>query len=435
MVKLTLKWRVFFVGVCLLSFVSTEAVLRMELTQGASKRIPIAWQPFAQTASSDQVAIQAKSLSTVLRSDLQYSGEFECVAKDPLKGPLDYWLNGSVEPTAEGGVLHLKLWQVLDESLAADIEKHKPFWSLSVVYQDSDDMQDLGHRISDAVYKAITGHRGNFSTRLAYVLVKEESGKRIYALQVSDADGKRPHEILSSPEPIMSPAWSADGKQLAYVSFESLHPGIYIQDLSSGRRRLVAQFEGVNGAPAFSPKGDQLALVLSKKQTPHIFLLDLQNGALRQLTQGWSLDTEPHWHPSGRSLLFTSNRGGSPQIYEVALQSGDVKRLSYQGRYNAHASVDATGRFMIYLHKDEDGFSIARQAYPDGRVKKLLSLGQSQSPSLAPNGRMVLYTAPNHGKRTLFMVSSSGKVRMRLPTPDGEVQSPAWSPYLTKQEE
>jgi TolB protein len=431
--------RSFFALLGLLFTCNSFAILHLTLNQGVNSAVPIAVVPFFGSPAAQQI-------SQVMTNDLQNSGQFSnAVANDPAHQPstaagvqVPYWraqnvnyvIVGNVQTDAQGV-------QQLQVSLL-DVYKNNNAQSAVVLQQQfampTDQVRGLAHQISNLLYQQILGVRGAFASKIAYVLAQHVAGQAAsYQLMTADYDGNNAVPILVSKQPIMSPAWSPDGSQLAYVSFESGMPAIYISNINTGKRRLITNFTGMNAAPAFSPDGTKLALVLSRGQSPNIYVVNLQTGALQQITHAYAINTEPAWSANGQQILFTSDRGGTPQIYQVDIASKQVRRMSFSGNYNAHPSYDPDGRSMIFLHRGLDSnqnFGIAEQTLANGKLK-VLSEDNAQSPSIAPNGSMIIYTvqlAP--GQSQLAMVSTDGHVHLRLPNSDGAVQSPAWSPYL-----
>src|SRR3990167_1682944 len=418
---------------------SAFAILSMELTQGISGAIPIAIVPFAGTSAAPQ------NVSTIISNDLQNSGRFKVYGQSALsvtpstvrEVSADYFRRlgtdnvvvGRVE--AIGGDRYQISFQLLDMFRG----KGEQSIVLNKTYTvSSSQLRMLSHHLSDLIYEKITGIRGIFSTKVAYVVVqRSQSNQGRYRLEIADQDGYQPRQLLVSSEPIMSPSWSTNGRQLAYVSFENRRAGIYLQEVATGARRLLSAFPGINGAPAWSPDGKKLALVLSKSGAPNIYVMDIASGHLTQVTHDFYINTEPAWSPNGRSLLFTSTRGGGPQIYQVNLGSGGVTRISYEGDYNARASYTYDGNHVAMIHRTAGIYRIAVLDLDSGTLRVLngTAAGDSASPSIAPNGSMILYDTVYQGRNVLGMISADGRIQLVLPERNGEAQDPAWSPYLS----
>lgn len=423
-----------FIMSLLLWQASAFAMLELELTQGVDKALPIAILPFTgQPEGSD-----ADNMTSVIRTDLRNSGRFQVLSDDVFpEHPMSFasvnsslWKRNKIEGIVIGRIqgnssgydVNFQLVDVYSNKILASQEYH--------VQQNQ--FRALAHHISDIIYQQLTGERGVFSTRITYVLVQQWPDRpRQYTLEVADSDGFNPKPLLISSHPIMSPAWSPDGKSMAYVSFENNHAAIYVVDIITGNRRLISEYPGINGAPAWSPDGSQLALVLTKTDQPKIFVLDINTHQLTQVTDGWSIDTEPNWAPDGQSIIFTSDRGGSPQIYRVSVNNHHVQRITFSGNYNARASFTPDGKSIVMLHREDKLFNIAVQDLQTGRVTELTRSGLDDSPSLAPNGGMVLYGTQYGDRAVLGVVSTDGRVKLRLPAREGEVQEPAWSPFLS----
>lgn len=407
-----------------------QAVLTIEITRGVEKGMPIAIVPFGLAGAAPPEDIRA-----VVEADLARSGRFDSLSPtDFLSRPrrdsevrfkdfrllkAEALLVGEVRPLGDGRFeVRFQLFDVFKEQqLAGYVYTAAP-----------DQLRRVGHQIADIVYEKLTGERGAFDTRIAYVTVERRERSSRFKLQIADSDGQRPITILDSFEPVMSPAWSPDGARLAYVSFEQGRPAIFAHDVRAGNRVKVADFQGINSAPAWSPDGSRMALVLSRDGNPEIYMYRLSDGALTRLTNHPSIDTEPAWTPDGRQIVFTSDRGGAPQIYRMGVNGGEPERVTFEGGYNARASVAADGRSIAMVHRDGAGYHIALLQLGNRALRVLTDGRLDESPSFAPNGRMILYASDQQGRGVLAAVSSDGRVKQVLRLQDGEVREPAWSP-------
>ncbi len=422
---------------------SAYALINIELTRFANNAVPIAVVPF--TGQSHDL-LENNNVAGVISSDLGNSGLFKLLSLAKMTQFPDKPGEINLAQWREKNVTHMVVGQV--DPLGGDrVRVHVALINLfantetdpvsQIVFNQifsvsQTQLRSLSHHIADLIFEKLTGKRGIFSTKIAYVAVDRNGGAASYRLEVADNDGHNAKALLISKEPIMSPAWSPDAKQLAYVSFERGHPQIYVQTIATGQRRLITSFSGINGAPEWSPDGHQLVVVLSKSGSPKLYKIDLSDGQLTQLTHGNAIDTEPDWSPDGKSIIFTSNRGGSPQIYQLDLASGQIDRLTYNGRFNARAVFSPNAKNIVFLHRDEQGnFDIAEQNLQSGRFTLLTRSGLEESPSISANGLMILYASSVGKKIQLAIVSSDGRVKLRLPAREGDIQAPAWSPFTS----
>ncbi len=427
---------------CALALAASPAFaqgLDVGLVTGNDAALPIAVVPMEYQGSS---AKPDTDVASVVRADLDRSGQFKSMPQAKIEQDFkqlphagtdirypdwklerqDYVLVGRVLDGSDGG------YRVEFELF--DIAKQQRILGLAMAGRPQA-MRDVAHQIADQVYEKILGVRGAFWTRIAYVTASGTGRNMQYALMVADSDGVNPQGVVHSTEPLLSPAWSPDGSSLAYVSFERGNSTIYIQNIATGHREVIASFKGINGAPAFSADGKRLAMTLSKSGNPEIYIMDLASRQLTQVTHHYSIDTEPAWMPDG-SLVFTSDRGGKPQIYQVGANGGEPVRLSFQGQYNARASVSYDGKKIAMAQGNGNVYRIAvldRSLGGAGRWQMLSPGNLDESPSFAPNASMVLYAAKEDRRGVLYAVSADGRVRQRLVLADGDVREPAWSPY------
>ncbi|MBN0986068.1 Tol-Pal system beta propeller repeat protein TolB [Amphritea pacifica] len=427
-----MKRTLFFIFLFFFS-VLARAELTVEITQGVDKPTPVAVVPFAFSG----VQALPEDVAKVINDDLYRSGMFKLMPRENmLSFPSDRsslyfrdWRISGSDFIVIGRIKEIE-GQLSVAFELYDILKEEQILREEGIKANRTNLRAVGHYISDKVFEALTGVRGAFSTHIVYVTAKQLApSKHSYRLMYADSDGHNAREILNSNEPIMSPAWSQDGTKLAYVSFESGRPAVYIQYLATGKREKVQSFRGLNGAPSWSPDGRQLALVLSKDGNPEIYVLDLQQRRLTRITHHFGIDTEPSWSPDGQSLIFTSDRGGQPQIYSIYLPTRDVTRLTFEGQYNARGRLTQDGRFLAMVHQSNGSFHIAVQDLRTGRVDLLTETFMDESPTIAPNGSIILYATQEGVRGVLSAVSLDGRVKFRLPSSDGDVREPAWSPF------
>jgi len=415
-----------------------EKGLEIDIVGGNASALPIAVVPMPYQGGS---AAPDTDVAAVVRADLDRSGQFRGLPVSDM-----------VEKPTRGGEIQYPTWRLLKQDYLVvgrvvdagsgsyrveyelfDVARQERLLGLAMTARSSA-LRDVAHQMADAIYEKITGVRGAFWTRIAYVTASGLGQGTRYAVMVADADGYNPQTVVRSPEPLLSLSWSPDGKRVAYVSFERGNSSIYIQDITTGGRELVASFRGINGAPAFSPDGRRLALTLSKSGNPEIYVMDLGSKALTQLTNQFGIDTEPTWSADGNSIYFTSDRGGRPQIYQVSANGGGATRVTFQGNYNASASVSFDGKKIAVAQGSGNVYRIALLDRSLGTPRwSTLSPGSlDESPSFAPNASMVLYAAREGKRGVLYAVSADGRVRQRLVLADGDVREPAWGPYRAR---
>lgn len=429
----TLRARTLGAGLMLMALLAASLPLRAELliriTEGADSALPIAVVPFAESGAIPP----GDTIADVVQADLTMSSEFRTLAAEKM-----------LSLPSQRSEVHFRDWKMLgqryvlvgrlsrqDDQVQAryelfDVNREQRILGESAA-APAGNMRTLAHHISDRVYQAITGEPGAFSTQLAYITRETVGGKIRYRLQVSDIDGKRSRVRLESAEPILSPAWSPDGRRLAYVSFESGKPAIYVHQLANGKRTKVADFRGLNSAPAWSPDGNSLLMTLSKEGNADIYRMDLASRNLTRLTDHWAIETEASYSAGGDEIFFTSDRSGGPQIYRQKGQ-GEPRRLTFGSRYNARPRPDHKGQFVYYVHQRSSGFHIARTDLESGEETVLTRTESDESPSISPNGRMLIYATRQGGGSVLTVISADGGAAYSLPATGGDVREPAWGP-------
>lgn len=423
----------------LLLAAAAEARLTIEITEGVEGAMPIAVVPFGTPGAEGT----PPGVAGIVAADLARSGRFAPLAAAKLpaqphdgKG-IDFaaWRAAGVENMVVGQVQGsgdklLVQFQLFDVLRGVQLTGYS-------IPTSAERLRRVAHQISDIVYEKLTGQRGAFNTHVAYVTVEQTGAQeRQFRLAVADADGFGEQVILSSKQPLMSPAWSPDGRRLAYVSFEEGRSVVYVQEVVSGKREAVASFKGLNSAPGWAPDGRRLALTLSRDGNPEIYILDLQSRALTRVTHSHSIDTEPAFAPDGKSMVFTSDRGGRPQIYRVALDNyrpqGRAQRLTFEGDYNARASFSADGSRLVMVNGENNRFRIAVMELARGTVRVLTDSRFDESPSFAPNGSMIIFATERNSRGVLEAVSVDGRAHQRLGTSQGDVREPAWSPFISQ---
>ena len=400
------------------------AQFKVEVSGIGVTQLPIAIATFRGETQSPQ------KMASIVQADLERSGQFRGVdtsgaALDESSRPdvalwrqknADSLVTGSVTRLADGRYdVRFRLW---------DVVRSQDLGGQSYVITQAD-LRLVAHRIADYVYEKLTGERGIFSTRIVYVT---KSGSR-YSLWVADADGENAQAALSSPEPIISPAWSPTGGHIAYVSFESRKPVVYVHEVASGKRRLIANFRGSNSAPAWSPDGRTLAVTLSRDGNSQLYTIDATGGEAKRLMQSAGIDTEPVYSADGRSIYFVSDRGGAPQIYKVPRTGGNAERVTFNGSYNISPAVSADGRWMAYISRSGGGYKLQVMDLASNAVTAITDTTADESPSFAPNSRLIVYATQQQGREALMTTTLDGKIKARLAGKGGDIREPDWGPF------
>ena len=415
----------FFAGIFLATAASVSlAQLSIEITGAGAQRIPVAVADFA----GERVITQA--LTSVVRSDLERSGLFLMVdttgalLNDSTVPNYADWKTRGADALAAGSVTVMPDGRYETRLRLHDTQKQAAIAGQALLHNAAQ-IRTTAHRVADIIYEKLTGERGIFSTRIAYVM--KSTGR--YELQIADADGNAPQVALASREPIISPAWSPDGGRLAYVSFEAKKPVVYVHDLVTGRRHVAANFKGSNSAPAWSPDGARLAVVLTKNGNSQLYLVNVDGSGVTRLAGSSGIDTEPQFSPDGQFIYFTSDRGGSPQIYRQPVDGGPAQRVTFEGSYNVTPRLSPDGKSLAYISRDGGRFRVTIMDLGTRQTQILTDTAKDESPSFSPNGRMILFATEVGGRGVLAAVSTDGRVKHRLSVQAADVREPAWGPF------
>ena len=426
--------RTFLLGLILLA-VNAQAADPLLVDGGANRAIPIAVVPFGWQGGT----VLPEDMSTVIGNDLRNSGMYEPIPRQNMISlptsaaeiiyrdwqalGAQYVMVGSIVPNGGRLQVQFALFNVATQQQVV----------AGTVGGTPDQLRDMAHHIADQAFEKLTGIKGAFSTKMLYVTAERFGVNNTrYTLQRSDYDGARGVTLLQSREPILSPRYAPDGRRIAYVSFEQRRPRIFMQHIDTGRREQLTNFEGLNGAPAFSPDGNRLAFVLSKDGNPEIYVMDLGSRQIQRVTNSGSIETEPFWGKDGQTLYFTSDRAGKPQIYKQSIHGGAAQRVTFTGNYNANPKLSADEKTLVMIHR-QDGFTnfkVAAQDLVTSRLRILSETSLDDSPTVAPNGTMLIYATRQQGRGVLMLVSTNGRVRLPIPTAQGDVREPSWSPFL-----
>lgn len=403
---------------------SAHAQMRIEISGVGSNQIPVAVAGFANEGVSPQ------KISEIIKADLERSGAFKIIDAGVINdvNNIDYsgWkakgadalVVGTVDALADGRYdVRYKLLDTVKQAKLSNLDKAvtAQFTRLSA------------HLIADDVYFKLTGIRGAFSTRISYV---KQEGNKSYQLMVADADGENEQLALRSNEPIISPSWAPDGTKVAYVSFEQKKPVVYVQNLVTRARTVVANEKGNNSAPAWVPSGNKLAVSLSKDGHTQIYTVNVDGSGLRRISNSAGIDTEPQWSADGQSVYFTSDRSGGPQIYRMNADGSDAKRITFAGSFNTSPRISSDGKTLAYISRRDGNYQLFVLDLGSGQELRLSDTTDDESPSFAPNGKYIMYATRVGGRKSLAVVSVDGRVKQRLTTQAGNIKEPTWGPFM-----
>lgn len=429
--------KIFMIFVMILAFVANiaKAEITIDITGGVDAARPIAVIPFATLGGN----LSGSDVANIISADLRNSGKF--VPLDSGRLPqmvnnpseiqpalwktqgVDTIVMGQIQPAADGK--YIINYQLIDVSGSAP----------NLILQNQQQIQSQWfrygvHAVSDEVFEKMTGIKGAFRTKIAYV-VKTNTSKYSHEIRVSDYDGFNEITVYKASQPLMSPSWSPDGKKLAFVSFENGPSAVMLQDLQTGSVKKIAAFPRHNGAPAFSPDGSKIALALSQTGSLNIYVMDVGSGSIRQVTNDRSNSTEPAWFPDGQNIAFTSDKTGKPQIYATNVSGGGAKRLTFEGSQNQNARVSPDGSFLVYITSSGGQQRLVKQTFDNNTTNFLTNSDLDESPSISPNGTMIIYSTGGYSSR-LGIVAANGRFKGQMPSNGGQVKYPAWGPIISK---